>query len=127
MKHLLLAPLLLTLLVASCSNNKKYNSYREAVNACNEWVKKGGTYKLKNPEFIEWSTRPDFTAYKEEIYNIPLRWCSEEKETKQILGLRIPKRKKDSEWSYKKRCFYNCDELKVWEKNDSKVESNFYY
>ena len=54
-------------------------------------------------------------------------WCSEEKETKQILGLRIPKRKKDSEWSYKKRCFYNCDELKVWEKNDSKVESNFYY
>ena len=30
MKRLILAPLLLTLLVASCSTKKKYNSFREA-------------------------------------------------------------------------------------------------
>ena len=44
MKRLLFAPLLLTLLVASCSTKKKYNSYREAKDACQEWADKGGYY-----------------------------------------------------------------------------------
>ena len=52
MKRLLFAPLLISLLVASCSTNKKYNSYREAVTACNEWAAKAGTYDLKNPQII---------------------------------------------------------------------------
>ena len=38
MKRLLLAPLLLTLLVASCSTKKKYNSLYEAKSACEKWA-----------------------------------------------------------------------------------------
>ena len=45
MKSLLLAPLLLTLLVAFCSTKKRYNSFREVNNACQEWADKGGYYK----------------------------------------------------------------------------------
>ena len=44
MKRLLFAPLLISLLVASCSTKKKYNSYREANDACKEWADKGGYY-----------------------------------------------------------------------------------
>ena len=44
MKRLLFAPLLITLLVASCSTKKKYNSYREANDACKKLTLEGGNY-----------------------------------------------------------------------------------
>ena len=127
MKRLILLPLLLTLLLASCSKSKKYNSYREAIEACRKWSIKGGTYELTNPEFTNWSTEPDFPAYGEEVYLIPLRWCKEEKMTNQILGLRIPDRKKGDKRIYKKRCFDYCNKHTVSQKINSKVEANFYY
>ena len=126
MKRLLFAPLVLTLLLASCSKSKKYNSYREAKASCEEWAIRGGTYQLTNPEFTNWATNPDFT-FKKKIYLIPLRWCKEEKMTNQILGLRIPDRKKGDKRIYKKRCFDYCNKLTVSQKINSKVEANFYY
>ncbi len=137
MKRLLLAPLLLTLLVASCSTKKKYNSLREANDACKEWVKKGGTYELKNPELVvdeeylklnRYTNKEIGYVYEEETYTMPLRWCKEERETNQVLGLQIPERKKGDKRVYKTRSFYMYrGELSQWQKNNSKVETNFYY
>ena len=42
--------MLLTLLVFYCSAKKKFNSYREAVDACKECRDRGGTYNLENPK-----------------------------------------------------------------------------
>ena len=85
--------------MASCSTKKKYNSYREANDACEEWAKKAGTYELINPKEVI----PETTKYgkvvpeqifDKVIYRIPLRWCKQERETTQVLGLRIPDKKK---------------------------------
>ena len=136
-KRFLLAPLLLTLLVASCSTEKKYNSLREANDACKEWVKEGGTYELKNPELVvdeEYIKLNSYRknelgkVYEEEIYTMPLRWCKEERETNQVLGLRIPERKKGDKRIYLERSFsiYR-GALDRLQKENSKVEANFYY
>ena len=50
-----------------------------------------------------------------------------EKMTNQILGLRIPDRKKGDKRIYKKRCFDYCNKHTVSQKINSKVEANFYY
>ena len=131
MKRLILAPILLTLLLASCSNSRKYNSIREAKTACNDWVKEGGTFNAINRKVL----KNDLVSQPEETYKIPIRWCKEEKDTKQILGLRVSKmedgnvvgRKRDENAFYLKRCEYGCDQLKDWSKQNSQVEENFYY
>ena len=138
MKRLLLAPLLLTLLVASCSTKKKYNSYREANDACKEWVKEGGTYDITNPKYVvdegylklnpNTSRKLGDVIKEEATYTIPIRWCNKERETNQVLGLRIPERKKGDKRVYTKRCnFWHCSEISPWQKENSKVEANFYY
>ena len=137
MKRLLIAPLLLTLLVASCSTEKKYNSLREAIDACKEWVKEGGTWELKNPKVVvdeEYLKRNKYSkkelgyVYEEEIFEMPLRWCKEELVTNQVLGLRIPERKKGDKRIYIKRDWsWRRGELDQWQKENSKVEANFYY
>ena len=137
MKRLLLAPLLLTLLEVSCSNEKKYNSLREANDACKEWVKEGGTFELKNPKLVidkeylklnPYRNKEIGYVYEEETYTMPLRWCKEERETNQVLGLRIPEIKKGDKRVYKERSFYLYRyELGLGQKNNSKVEANFYY
>ena len=134
MKRLLLTPLLLALLLVSCSNNKKYNSYREAKDACEKWAAKGGTYELKNPAVTS-GKQPYTFKYilREVVYQMPLRWCDEEGITNQVLGLRIPERKKGEKRIYTKRCEQtylskdNCDEISNWQKENSKVKANFYY
>ena len=132
MKRLLLAPLLLSFLLASCSTKKKYNSYREAYDACKEWAKKGGTYELTNPRKVIPETNsfgvpvPE-RVLDEKIYKIQLRWCEDEPETNQVLGLRIPDRKKDDKRIYTSRCTYGCAELSSDQKENSKVKTNFYY
>ena len=131
MKRLLLAPLLLTLLVASCSTKKNYNSYREAVDACKEWIDKGGTYSLLNPEVSSGEGEYKVVVKTKRTYKIPLRWCEEEMVTNQILGFRIPREiKKDSYRQLKQRCYENsrrCDVISDWQRSNSKVEANFYY
>ena len=46
MKRFLLAPLLVTLLLTSCSRNK-YNSAYEAQKACEEWMSDGFWYNFQ--------------------------------------------------------------------------------
>ena len=131
MKHLLIAPILLTLLLASCSTKKKYNSYREAVDACKEWIDKGGTYNLINPEVSSGEGEFKVIVNIKQNYKIPLRWCEEEMVTNQILGFRIPEEiKKDSNRVLKQRCYETirrCDVQSVWQRNNIKVKANFYY
>ena len=132
MKRLLLAPLLLSLLLASCSTKKKYNSYREAFDACKEWAKKGGTYEVTNPRKVIPERNltgvllPERVLNKE-IYNIPLRWCENEPATNQVLGLRVSDKKENEKRIYIKRCDYLCGELNSEDKKNSKVKANFNY
>ena len=120
-------------------NKNKYNSYREAVQACKDWVAKGGEYEATNQELLvdqEWLDIQPYHAanyklgeiLKEKTYKFPIRWCDEEKETKQILGLRLPSDyKKDDKKVFNERCLSRCNEMSRWEKNNSKVKANFYY
>ena len=93
MKRLLLAPLLITLLLASCSTKKKYNSYREANDACKEWADKGGSYILKTLYGERKNTFGEIVIYPSLEWEVPIRFCQEEKQTKQILGIQIVNRK----------------------------------
>tara|TARA_B100000242_G_scaffold181536_1_gene130288 strand:+ start:311 stop:694 length:384 start_codon:yes stop_codon:yes gene_type:complete len=88
MKRLLLTPLLLTLLLASCSTKKKYNSFREAVDACKKWADKGEFYiiKTKAKTLEEFGKRRIYSSLK---YEVPFRSCEEEMQTKQVLGIEI--------------------------------------
>jgi len=51
--------------------------------------------------------------------------------TNQILGFRIPKEiKKDSNRVLKQRCYeitIRCDLISDWQRDNSKVQANFYY
>ena len=95
MKRLLLVPLLLTLLVASCSSKKKYNSYREANDACKEWADKGGYYiqKYSAQKAKKYDSDEELTFFPAQEYKHSLRFCQEEKETKQVLGIQTTNRK----------------------------------
>ena len=93
MKRLLIAPLLITLLLASCSTKKKYNSYREANDACKEWADKGGSYILKTLYGERKNTFGEIVIYPSLEWEVPIRFCQEEKQTKQILGIQIVNRK----------------------------------
>ena len=93
MKRLLLAPLLITLLLASCSTKKKYNSYREANDACKEWAGKGGSYILKTLYGERKNTFGEIEKYPSLEWEVPIRFCQEEKQTEQILGIQIVNRK----------------------------------
>ena len=132
MKRLLVAPLLLTLLIASCSTKKKFNSYREANDACKEWAKKGGTYEVTNPRKVIPETNsfgvllPERVLDKE-IYKISLRWCENEPATNQVLGLRVSDIKENEKRIYIERCDYFCGEINSEDKKNSKVKANFNY
>ena len=131
MKRLLLAPLLLTLLVASCSTKKNYNSYREAVDACNEWADKGGFYikvYVEQMAGINYSTDKKKKLFPGGKFKVPLRFCEEEKETKQILGLTITNRK-NGELTYA-NYYAPCRRPPCnsrWLSDETRVDKNFYY
>ena len=130
MKRLLLLPLLLTLLVASCSIKKKYNSYREAKDACQEWADKGGYYtkKFSEQEAKEYSFDKELTLFKAQEYKIPLRYCEQESSTRQVLGIQTTNRKNGDigfpegdvpcKWP---PCNFR------WGNDETRVDKNFYY
>ena len=127
MKRLLLAPLLLTLFIASCSSKKKYNSYRQANDACKEWASKDGYYIQRYPAYTD-------NGYigREVEYKHSLRFCEEEKKTKQVLGIQTTNRK-DGEILYPKDNV-PCKELISisscnfrWGNDETRVDKNFYY
>tara|TARA_A100001011_G_C14224675_1_gene806056 strand:+ start:89 stop:472 length:384 start_codon:yes stop_codon:yes gene_type:complete len=127
MKRLPLTPLLLALLLVSCSNNKKYKSYREANDACKKWAEKGGTFNVsQNKSSQKLFIVDGKISKKQKVFKVPLRWCDEEVKTKQFLGLEA-NRKKNSNWEYTKYCSSNCDKLPQYEKKESTVKANFYY
>lgn len=71
---LLLLPLVL---LAGCS---KYGSLREAGSACSKWAEQGGTYT--------WAVGPELARYvREQWQEKPVRRCTIESETRQVLGL----------------------------------------
>tara|TARA_B100000886_G_scaffold265902_1_gene190252 strand:+ start:204 stop:596 length:393 start_codon:yes stop_codon:yes gene_type:complete len=130
MKRLLFAPLLLTLLVASCSTKKKYNSYREANDACKEWADKGGYYiqKFSAQKAKKWDFDEELTFFPAQEYKHSLRFCKEEKETKQVLGIQTTNRKNGDigfpegdvpcKWP---PCNFR------WGNDETRVDKNFYY
>ena len=137
MKRLLLAPLLLTLLVASCSNkstSNKYNSLKEANDACKQWAKEGGTFTIENPKFvvdeeylkeIPWSKKKLGDVLEKRTYTISVRRCEFENQTKQILGLRVPDHiEKNDQKYYKERCSNNCGVFSI---DGYTVKANFYF
>ena len=112
MKRLLIAPLLLTLLVASCSTKKKYNSYREANDACEKWVLEGGSYYKV---YEEGSKLYPFTNEKISIpavtYSITIRSCQDEDKSNQVLGLKALNVEENKEYylGVCKDTFMKCD------------------
>tara|TARA_R100000654_G_C2667101_1_gene125547 strand:- start:58 stop:450 length:393 start_codon:yes stop_codon:yes gene_type:complete len=130
MKRLLLAPLLLTLLLASCSAKKKYNSYREANDACQKWADKGGYYiqKYSAQKAKKYDSDEKPTFFPAQEYKHSLRFCEEEKQTRQILGIQTTNRK-DGDIGYPdsgKPCkFPPCDYR--WSNDETRVDKNFYY
>ena len=127
MKRLLLSPLLLTQLVASCSTNKKYNSIYEAKAACQKWEDKGDFYIIKTEAktLEEYGERKIYPSLK---YEVPFRSCEEEIQTKQILGIEIVNREA--------KAIYNTSDhmRKSWRmygegfaEDEKEVKKNFYY
>ena len=128
---LLLFPLFLSLLLASCSTKKKYNSFREAVDACKEWADKGEFYIVKTTE----ATVSTYDGYSETFpsvkYEVPLRSCEEEMQTKQVLGLEIVNRKAKAIYvssSYTSRSFGRSGGYgKGLYDDKTEVKKNFYF
>ena len=131
MKRLLFAPLLITLLVASCSTKKKYNSYREANDACKEWADKGGFYIKVFKEQVTgkyFPTDKDKQYFPEQKFKVPLRYCNKEIETRQILGIQTTNPKKD-QLTYPAEidvCRYPPCNIR-WGNDETRVDKNFYY
>ena len=131
MKRLLIAPLLITLLLASCSTKKKYNSYREANDACKEWADKGGFYiKVYNEQLAgkSYPTDEKKQLFPEQKFKVPLRYCEKEMETRQILGIQTTNLKKN-ELTYPANdvvCRYPPCNLR-WSNDETRVGKNFYF
>ena len=128
MKRLLLAPLLLSLLVASCSTKKKYNSIYEAEAACEKWASKEGSYILKTLYGERKNTFGEVEKFPSLEWEVPIRFCQEEKQTKQILGIEIVNRKanvtyQSSEFTAKSFGRYG----KGFSNDKEEVKKNFYY
>jgi len=78
MKRLLL--LLPLLFVAGCG---KYGSRLEAGSACSSWEEKKGTFETRDCHYCRLDIEP-------------IRWCLEERETRQILGFEYPNAQADT-------------------------------
>ena len=76
--------LLTALLLTSCIGKDHYNSYRQALEACNKWEKEGGEYKVIRQA-------KDTNGYLIDSYGfiVNRRSCEKEAETKQILGIEV--------------------------------------
>ena len=109
MKRLSLFPLLITLLLSSCSGNK-FNSAYEAQKACNDWKDKGFVYEY------EWI--PTFLPDQINISSSFSRKCILDK-TNQYIG--------EENISVKKNSFFNAKQWQELEKNIKYKYKNFYF
>ena len=127
MKRLLLAPLLLSLLLASCSTKKKYNSHYEAKTACEKWASKEGSYILKT-SYGERESFGEVKKFPSLEWEVPIRFCQEEKQTKQILGIQIVNRKANVTYQSSKFVGRSFGLYGSRLKDDiDEVKKNFYY
>ena len=128
MKRLLLAPLLLTLLVASCSTKKKYNSLYEAESACEKWASKEGSYILKTSYGERKNSFGEVSKFPSLEWEVPIRFCQEEKQTKQILGIQIVNRKANVTYQSSEFVARSFGSYGSRLKDDiDEVKKNFYY
>ena len=128
MKRLLLAPLLLSLLVASCSTKKKYNSLYEAEAACEKWASKEGSYILKTSYGERKNTFGEVEKFPSLEWEVPIRFCLEEKQTKQIIGIQIVNRKANVTYQSSEFVARSFGSYGSRLKDDiDEVKKNFYY
>ena len=128
MKRLLLAPFLFSLLLASCSTKKKYNSLYEAKAACENWASKEGSYILKTLYGENKNTFGEIEKYPSLEWEVPIRFCQEEKQTKQILGIQIVNRKANVTYQSYKSITRNSMLYGTRFKADiDEVKKNFHY
>ena len=109
MKILLLSPLLVTLLLTSCSG-KRFNSQYEAKKACGEWEEKGFWYKY------EWI--PTYAPDQINTSSSFSRKCILDK-TNQYVG--------EENISVEKNRFYSAKQWQELEKNLKYKYKNFYF
>ena len=121
-KFILLLPLLSAFaLPTSVEANwfGKYGSEIEALQACIKWAEKGGV-------FYTWYPADKYLGYKERTLERNMRWCEEEEETNQWLGItRINVNVKEGE-TYR-RGEDNLAELVSVELENKKVIKRFKY
>ena len=128
MKRLLLAPLLFSLLLASCSTKKKYNSLYEAKAACEKWASKEGSYILKTLYGERKNTFGEVSKFPSLEWEVPIRFCLEEKQTKQIIGIQIVNRKANVTYQSSKFVGRTFGLYGSRLKDDiDEVKKNFYY
>ena len=128
MKRLILAPVLLALLLASCSTKKKYNSLYEAKAACEKWASKEGSYILKTLYGENKNTFGEIEKYPSLEWEVPIRFCQEEKQTKQILGIQIVNRKANVTYQSSEFVAKSFGSYGSRLKDDiDEVKKNFYY
>ena len=102
MKRLLL-PLLASLALPTAVNANwllfgRYGSFYEAIEACEEWVLKGGTYQVEYKDFDGEYRNP------RDIRTRNLRECFDERRTNQVIGFTQKRAKEggfyDAEYLY---------------------------
>ena len=82
-KFLLLLPLLSAFALPTAVNANwfgKYGSEFEALQACMKWSEKGG-------DFYTWYPADESLGWKERTGKYRMRWCEQEEETNQWLGI----------------------------------------
>ena len=128
MKRLLFAPLLFSLLLASCSTKKKYNSFYEAKSACEKWASKEGSYILKTLYGERKNTFGEVEKFPSLEWEVPIRFCQEEKQTKQILGIQIVNREANVTYQSSQSISRLSMKYGTRLKDDiDEVKKNFYY
>ncbi len=128
MKRFLLAPLLFSLLLASCSTKKKYNSLYEAKAACEKWASKEGSYILKTLYGERKNSLGEIIKDPSLEWEVPIRFCLEEKQTKQIIGIQIVNRKANVTYQSSEFVARSFGSYGSRLKDDiDEVKKNFYY
>jgi len=119
MKRLLLVPLLVTLLLTSCSRNK-YNSSYEAEEACREWESNGFRYSYEDDDYVRKNGVAVYPyKYTVRVKSRASRRCIYEYETRQYIG--------KENISVKKNAFIKYDDWQKLEKNIKYKYKNFYF
>jgi hypothetical protein len=107
--------LLTALLLTSCIGKDHYNSYRQALEACNKWEKKGGKYQV-----IYQARSMDEVVLGEASVSKKRRKCIEEQKTNQFLGIEVNRKEGQ-------KIYIDVDKSDSDKDMKERVSRNFYY